>query len=616
MLEGSCVGLKMRVGTVCLGKGDLLHSTTKHCLTVRTVSKIPPHMSKNTRRHTAQPSPNPEQVAAIRRLAENGGIEQARLRLVGLRKSFPSFKPLFGLAWEIEDLGDEPARATARALEWQEASPNSRAAVEAVCESAHRAGFFMLFARAADRLNEMDGKAGTAVPASIDNPLGALTPEQALAMDLSRMHLNDNNTAAAIATLQGVDHPSAKNNLALAWFVDGQVREALAVAEANWQTHPNNLFALSDTVRWRCWLKGMSPSMGLKAPLQHTVPLRAEDAFAMVLGLRFLGDETAATQAWTNADRAAFWTHTARDQRTVFLGLQDPLTKWPGGSAAWFPRKWLDAYRNALVAHKDLKSALLEQQDQAFAAVCDAHTDYLARVIQLGDEISRHLAFSVLKERAKHHSEAVRDALITLLKSPLGSDSMRMDMLRWMTEEDLLSKNTTVDVWVKGEIQTMRSRGWVVSGEPLPSTFPPEGTELNARALNTLQQGHLTLALDLFTQLHHQYPEKPSPLANMASIKEALQHGPQAVMDLYRQAHALAPDYLFARCGLARCLAKAGQMEEAESLLVPVMDRTQFHSSEARSFLMTQHDLALARGDHEQAAQLKRSLDDLLDEHG
>ncbi|MDZ4124871.1 MAG: hypothetical protein U1E02_11950, partial [Hydrogenophaga sp.] len=108
-------------------------------------------MSKNTRRHTAQPTPNPEQVAAIRRLAENGDIEQARRRLAALRKSFPGFKPLLGLAWEIEDLGDEPARATARALEWQQASPNSRAAVEAVCDSARLAGFFMLFARAADR---------------------------------------------------------------------------------------------------------------------------------------------------------------------------------------------------------------------------------------------------------------------------------------------------------------------------------------------------------------------------------------------------------------------------------------------------------------------------------
>lgn len=570
-------------------------------------------MSKNTRRHTAQPTPNPEQVAAIRRLAENGDIEQARRRLAALRKSFPGFKPLLGLAWEIEDLGDEPARATARALEWQQASPNSRAAVEAVCDSARLAGFFMLFARAADRLSEMDGKAGTALPASIDNPLGTLTPEQALAMDLSRMHLDDNNTAAAIATLQGVDHPSAKNNLALAWFADGHVRQALAVAEANWQAQPNNLFALGDIVRWRCWLKGMSPSVDLKAPLQHAVPLRAEDAIAQVLGLRFLGDEAAVAQAWAKADRAAFWAHTTRDQRTVFQGLQDPLATWPGRSAAWLPRKWLDAYRNALAAHQVLNSALLEQQDQAFAAVCDAHTDYLVRVIQMGDEIGRHLAFSVLKERAKHQGEAVREALISLLKSPAGSDSMRMDVLRWMTEEDILSKSTPVDVWTNGEIRTIRSSGWTISGEPLPSPFPPEGTELNARALTAMHEGHLTLAFDLFTQLHQRYPEKPSPLANMASIKEALKHNPQAIKDLYQQAHALAPDYLFARCGLARSLAKEGHLEEAESLLVPVMDRTQFHSSEARTFLMTQYDLALARGDRQLATQLEQSLAVLLD---
>jgi tetratricopeptide (TPR) repeat protein len=568
-------------------------------------------MSKNTRRPSAQPSPSTEQVAAIRRLAENGDIQQARRRLAALRKSFPNFKPLLGLAWEIEDLNDEPARATARALEWQQASPNSRAAVEAVVDSAGRAGFFMLCARAADRLNAMDGKEGTVIPASIDNPLGALTPEQALAMDLSRMHLEDDNTAAAIATLQGVDHPSARNNLALAWFADGQVHQALAVAEANWQAQPNNLFALCDVVRWRCWFKGMNHSLGLTSPLQHTTPLRAEDAIAQVLALRFLGDDVAAAQAWTRADRADFWTQTDHGQRAVFQNLQDPWAERPGSTAMWFPRKWLDAYRRALASHQHLNSALVAQHDQAFAAVCDAHTDYLVRVIQVGDEIGRHLAFSILTERAQHQREAVRDTLVTMLKSPTGSDSMRMAVLRWMTEEGLLSQHEPVDVWLGGGVQTMRASGWEISGEPQPSPFPPEGTELNARALTAMHARRFTESIDLFTQLHHRHPDKRSPLTNLTAVRELLKHSPDEIKALYQQAHALDPDYLFARCGLARYLAKEGRLEKAEALLEPVTQRTQFHCSEARVLLSTQREFALARGDQERVVRLTQALDDL-----
>ena len=406
-------------------------------------------------------------------------------------------------------------------------------------------------------------------------------------------------------------HPSAQNNLALAWFADGQVRQALAVAEANWQAHPNNLFALGDVVRWRCWVKGVQAVAGLQAPLQHTMPLRAEDAIAQVLGLRFLGDEAAAAQAWARADLADFWTHSAYDQRITFQDLQDPEAEWPGSTAAWFPRRWFDTYRHGLAAHQHVNSALVAQHDQAFAAVCDAHIDYLVRVIQRGDEIGRHLAFSVLMKQAQHQHETVRDALLALLKSPTGPDPMRMVVQRWMSEEGLLSQLESVDMWLDGGVQSMRTRGWEISGEPQPSPFPPEGTELNARALTAMHARRFTQAVDLFTQLHHMHPDKPSPLINLAAVKEVLKHSPDDIKALYQQAHALDPDYLFARCGLARCLAKEGQLEQAEALLEPLAQRTQFHCSEARVFLSTQREFALVRGDPARATQLTKLLDDL-----
>lgn len=47
------------------------------------------------------------------------------------------------------------------------------------------------------------------------------------------------------------------------------------------------------------------------------------------------------------------------------------------------------------------------------------------------------------------------------------------------------------------------------------------------------------------------------------------------------------PDYLFARCALACCLAAEGKVDEAREMLANLMQRTKFHVSEARTFADT-----------------------------
>ena len=90
--------------------------------------------SRKAARDTAHPQP--EQLAAVRRLAEAGRLQQAQERLATLRRTHPGFKPLFGLAWEVESLAGDPISAAARAWAWHQAVPGSRAALEALCESA------------------------------------------------------------------------------------------------------------------------------------------------------------------------------------------------------------------------------------------------------------------------------------------------------------------------------------------------------------------------------------------------------------------------------------------------------------------------------------------------
>ncbi len=70
----------------------------------------------------------------------------------------------------------------------------------------------------------------------------------------------------------------------------------------------------------------------------------------------------------------------------------------------------------------------------------------------------------------------------------------------------------------------------------------------------------------------------------------------------------MAPDYLFARCGLARCLAQEGNLSEARALLDGLIEIEEWHRSAYRSLLLTQRALALASGKHEAARNLQASM--------
>jgi hypothetical protein len=123
--------------------------------------------------------------------------------------------------------------AAAHAYEWQRAAPGSRVAVQALCESALATGLAVVYAHAAQRLRSLDGKSALPPIDSADAPLSVLSLEQAEAIDLSRMHLADDNPAAAAAMLQGVDHPLARKNLALALFISGELARTREDIEAN-----------------------------------------------------------------------------------------------------------------------------------------------------------------------------------------------------------------------------------------------------------------------------------------------------------------------------------------------------------------------------------------------
>jgi hypothetical protein len=247
-------------------------------------------------------APQSAQLDAVRKLLRHGRCTQAQTRVAELHLRYPDFRPLLALAWEVDDAAGDSFSATLRAWDWSTASPGSLAALEALRDSAFAADLPALGALAIQKLARIEGISMPDLP-PLHGVLADLTFEQAVAVDLSRLFLGYGRFDEAIAVLEGIDHPSTRNNLALARFAQGDVSTALADFDANWRQDTRNLFALHYVVRLGLWTGGCETVRQLTDALRDTEPLRPEDAYGKIFGLLLLDAHDDVLNAWTRCAR-------------------------------------------------------------------------------------------------------------------------------------------------------------------------------------------------------------------------------------------------------------------------------------------------------------------------
>jgi len=246
------------------------------------------------------------QIDALLRLARAGKVEEALARLDVIMAKHPDFKPLYGLAWEIACMIDDPHGVVARAWDWTRASPNSQSAWHALTDTAAGAGYYALFEHARGRLNGLLNEAVES-PEDIETPLGPLRFDEALANDTARLLMAVGRFDQALLELDGFDNVMLLNNAALICFHLGDVAGALQRFETSWQRNPRNLFALEHVVRLRLWKNGRQAVAGLAEAIKATPAARAEDALGKITALLVLRDWVGVDAAWRESAEADFF---------------------------------------------------------------------------------------------------------------------------------------------------------------------------------------------------------------------------------------------------------------------------------------------------------------------
>ncbi|MDB5773211.1 MAG: hypothetical protein JWM42_3585 [Burkholderia sp.] len=161
----------------------------------------------------------------MRKLSHAGRHGEAQSRLAELRTRYPDFKPLLALAWEVDDNAGNSLSACLHAWDWSSASPGSVAALESLESSAFAADFPALATSAIGRLAPAEGLPFPDLP-PIPGGLSELTFDEVVAIELSRLFLTYGRFDETVALMEGIDRPSARNNLALARFARGEIHRS------------------------------------------------------------------------------------------------------------------------------------------------------------------------------------------------------------------------------------------------------------------------------------------------------------------------------------------------------------------------------------------------------
>jgi Flp pilus assembly protein TadD len=184
-------------------------------------------------------------------------------------------------------------------------------------------------------------------------------------------------------------------------------------------------------------------------------------------------------------------------------------------------------------------------------------------------------------------------------------------LLRWLADNNLREPDEPTELWFDGQLAQTQSVDTYLTNDPPPNPFAPQGTALHRQVHELLSLCALPEALDLAQQLLQMHPDEPVALVNVATILEGMGRPVADVIGYYRQAHALAPDHVFALCGLAICLTSQGDLPQARALLHRLHGRPRWHFGEYSHFMRAQHALAVASGQHESARDLKATMDEI-----
>ncbi|MDJ0650541.1 MAG: tetratricopeptide repeat protein [Xenococcaceae cyanobacterium MO_188.B19] len=440
--------------------------------------------------------------------------------------------------------------------------------------------------------------------------------------------------------------PPAFNNLSLIRCFEGDLTEAIALAQQVLEYDQNNFQALGNLVRFYLlsgktelaeqylndlkaldniisdvWLK-KAESLSLFGDWPGLVELEkeaeasdvSEDLTAVfwhciAVAHANLEQEKKARQLWQKSLKITPTFEYARQNLdNIKLPVGERDTPWAFEITEWFSSKIREDITQ-MVSDSEIKN---DNQSQSIAK----------RIIKKNPHILPLIP--ILLKRGSPSGRKFAIYMATLTKKPElvaalkefafgrdGSDQERIEVAQQLNQEGLIPSGN-IKMWVKGEHTELLLMGMEINDEPTVTHSQKVG-KLGQRAVLCLKMGDSEEAESILLEALKLEPSAPDLKFNLAN-SYMLQDRVEEAYDLLHKIHKEHPDYTFAAISLANHYIHNKELEKAEEILKPLLRKKQFNYQEFCKLCETHIQLAVKKKTPEAAFSWLNMWKQLADE--
>jgi tetratricopeptide (TPR) repeat protein len=208
-----------------------------------------------------------------------------------------------------------------------------------------------------------------------------------------------------------------------------------------------------------------------------------------------------------------------------------------------------------------------------------------------GDPTGRELA---LRLAGTARTPEMLAALHDFALGQRGKEAQRLGAAFSLVGTGLLPSGE-VRLWRGGDWRLVKLPAFEVTREALgQAPFSPRAKKLYREGLEAMEAHQPERAEGLFRQALLEHPGERTLRFNLASVLE-MQGRQEEAEDIYGELARQHPDYLHAVSHVARRQIKDGDLDQAEAMMTPFLDRPRFHAGDVNILAVVYVELARAR---------------------
>ncbi|MDJ0719754.1 MAG: tetratricopeptide repeat protein [Prochloraceae cyanobacterium] len=441
---------------------------------------------------------------------------------------------------------------------------------------------------------------------------------------------------------------SARNNLSLLSWMEGDPDAAISTAQAVLKREPDNIHALSNLIRFLVISGDSAPAPAYGEQLKASQAEAWDGWTKKVEGLTYLADDLGIVEVWQQAPAAemedsplsALFYHlsavalartgdvkSAIAQWKIALDLNPSLAlarenlsdlrkprarqhgAWPLSWEQWLMPK--SSAQLQQIIQTSLNSTQSDKLLSRFKNFLSTHADVVAmlpRILERGSPEGQELVLSTAEQlKTPQLLNPIKD----FATSQNGTDQMRYRAANLAASAKLIPKDR-VTLWMAGEWRELMLMAYEFHGEPILK-HSQRVDALLKEALFLLRQDGEKQAKEAEALLKKALvlePESPDLIHNLAMAFRPQGREDESIA-LLRDLVTRYPDYLFAPAFLAKLHLENGDLEAAEALLKPFLDRERFHFLEFSAFMDAYIEVLLAKQDKKVARSWLKMWEDV-----